>query len=292
MTRPVILQPPSTSPDPTMRFGWRDVRRRLPSIGAGAIAGALAGFLVLEFGLSTIFASLELQVAVLVSALAGALLGGFRQQRYMMWFDAVLGVLYLVIANTPLMYNVAGGWVRNDPMEPGVDAIIVLSARVNSDGFLSDQGVQRLLTGIELYQSGVAPRLFTTAVEATYGSVIRSSTGDQARLVQLGGARPAWASLTGVASTRDEAVQAASQLPTGAHSVAVVTTPMHTRRACATFEAVGFHVVCVASREQDYVAWHPQSARDRMESFRQYLYERLGMVKYRMKGWLPEESRG
>jgi uncharacterized SAM-binding protein YcdF (DUF218 family) len=288
MTRPVFLEPPPTSPEP--RFLWRDVRRRLPAMGSGLVAGALAGFFLHQLGVGEVLGDLSLQLLVLVPALLGAVLGGFRLQRAMLAFDVLLVVVFLIVADTPLMYGLATQWVRNDRPTGPLDAIVVLSASVNSDGALNVQGVQRLLTGLELYQAGVAPRLFTTAVEETYGSVVRSSTADQERLISLAGARPAWTSLTGVYSTRDEAMASASQLPAGAHAIAVVTSPMHTRRACATFEAVGFRVTCVASREHDFVAWHPLSPRDRLESFRQYFYERLGMVKYRAKGWIAKQD--
>ena len=163
----------------------------------------------------------------------------------------------------------------------------MLSARVNSDGMLNMPGVQRLLTGIELYQRGIAPRVFTTEVKTKYGDVIRSSVGDQRRLLQMGRAVSAWTSLTGTHNTHDEAMKSAEQLPGAGHRVIVVTSPMHTRRACATFEGVGFHVSCVPSREQEHVTWHPRTPKDRLAAFREYTYERLGMIKYRMKGWLP-----
>jgi uncharacterized SAM-binding protein YcdF (DUF218 family) len=250
------------------------------------VAGALAGFFLAQFGVGEVLGNQPLELVVGVPAVLGAVLGGFRLQRVMLALDVFLVVAFLIIADTPLMYGLAGAWVRSDRPAPPLDAIVVLSASVNSDGMLNDQGVQRLLTGLQLFQAGVAPRLFTTAVEESYGSVVRSSTADQERLITLAGARSAWTSLTGVYSTRDEAMAAASQLPSGAHAIAVVTAPMHTRRACATFEAVGFRVTCVPSREHDFVAWHPLSSKDRLESFRQYFYERLGMVKYRAKGWI------
>lgn len=288
MTGHVFLQPSQTSPDPLTRFGRRDLQRRLPGCAFGAVAGMTAGFLLVQLGVNEALGSVALQIFMFTGALVGTALGFFRLQWVIGAIDLLLIVLFLIIADTPLMYNVAHDWVREDKVDTPLDAIIVLSATVNSDGILSDQGVQRLLTGIQLFQSGVAPRIFTTAVEESYGSVLRSSTVDQERLITLGGAHAAWSSLTGVYTTRDEAMQAASQLPAGAHSVAVVTAPMHTRRACATFEAVGFRVICVPSREQEFVAWHPLDSRDRLEAFRQYFYERLGMVKYRAKGWLPK----
>lgn len=290
MTGHVFLEPPPTTPGTLPRYGWRDLRRRLPATGLGAALGALAGFFLVELGLVEMLGRIgSAQLVVAIGACIGALAGGLRQLRLVAAADALLAIAFLVVADTPVMEKIASGWVRSDPVTR-VDAIVVLSAGVNSAGMLNDQGVQRLLTGLQLYQDSVAPRLFTTAVEATFGSLLRSSTADQERLVTLGGARAAWTSLTGVYTTHDEALQAASQLPAGAHTVAVVTSPMHTRRACATFEGVGFHVVCVPSREDEHAAWHPINAPDRLASFGQYVYERLGMVKYRAKGWLPKST--
>lgn len=288
MNRHVFLEPPPTAPGPLPPFGRRDLWRRLPGCAFGAAAGMIAGFLLVELGVNEVIGNPGLQSFLFTGALLGGVLGLFRLQWIAGVLDVLLLVIFYVVADTPLMYKAAGAWVRQDKIEAPLDAIIVLSASVNSDGMLNDQGVQRLLTGIELFKAGTAPRLFTTAVEQTFGSVLRSSTADQERLITLGGARAAWTSLTGVYTTRDEAMAAASQLPAGANRVAVVTAPLHTRRACATFEAVGFQVTCVPSREQDFVAWHPLNTPDRLEAFRQYMYERLGMVKYRAKGWLPK----
>lgn len=283
-----FLQPPPSPPEPSPSWWSRpETRRRAYGLIVGGAAGGLFGFFLITFGLDDILGAVAEQVMLFTSMGAGAVLGAVGVSWIMLTLDALCILLYLFIADTPTMLGVAARWVRNDPLPASADAIVVLSATVNADGMLNDQGVARLLTGIELYQRGLAPRLFTTAVENTFGSLLRSSTGDQERLITLGGAREAWTSLTGVSNTRDEAIQAASQLPPGTREVIVVTAPMHTRRACATFEAVGFKVACVPSREHEYVAWHPLSSRDRMEAFRQYLYERLGMVKYRTKGWIP-----
>jgi hypothetical protein len=61
---------------------------------------------------------------------------------------------------------------------------------------------------------------------------------------------------------------------------------MHTRRACSTFERVGFQVTCRAARTHHRVTWHPKVARDRLEAFRDYVYELLGIAEYRARGWL------
>ena len=79
---------------------------------------------------------------------------------------------------------------------------------------------------------------------------------------------------------------AALLLPQGRRSVVVVTAPMHTRRACAVFEAVGFAVACHETLEHEHVTARPVTARDRLATFRDFFYEQLAMAKYRWMGWL------
>jgi uncharacterized SAM-binding protein YcdF (DUF218 family) len=106
-------------------------------------------------------------------------------------------------------------------------------------------------------------------------------------MVALSHVAAKWDVVDSVYSTRDEASRAAALLvPAGAKTIVVVTSPMHTRRACATFEGVGFKVYCQPAREHDHDTWHPAGPADRLAAFRSYLYERLGMVKYRVKGWV------
>lgn len=263
-------------------------RPRLRGATIGATAGALAGFLLIGLGVNEIVGYGSFEPFVVAGALAGAIVGALGFAQLVIAADGLMAVVMLVIMNTPVMGPVARRWVRMDSLPAKADAIVVLSARVNSDGYLSTQGVQRLLTGLAAYKTGVAKRLLTTAVEATFGTVIRTSVADQERLIDMVGAKDAWTSMSDVSSTRDEVMQTARHLPSDARTIIVVTSPMHTRRACAAFEGVGFRVTCVPSREHDFVAWHPRNSQDRLEAFRQYAYERLGMIEYRAKGWLPK----
>ncbi len=278
--RPTILLPPQPERQPGR------ISPRLRGTAIGAVAGALLGYFLIEFGLPDVLGGLQSQYLLFAGVFLGAALGAFELHWFVIGIDALMCLAYLVIGDTPIMPRLAAGWVRADSVPASADAIVVLSASVNSNEMLNSQGVQRLLSGLELYKRGVAPRLFTTTVEARYGQLVVSSTSDQRRLVELASATSGWTTLTGVMTTRDEAIQAAAKLPAGARTVIVVTTPMHTRRACATFETVGFRVVCVPSGEHEHVTWHPVHASDRLASFREYFYERLGMVKYRHKGWI------
>jgi uncharacterized SAM-binding protein YcdF (DUF218 family) len=251
----------------------------------GAAAGGLAGFFLDAFNANEI-SGLSASQIVLLGLLVGAGIGLFRGHWVLLALDALLAAIYLAVAYTPIMDRVAPRWVRADPVPASADAIVVLSAAVLSDTALNIDGTERLLSGLELFQRGVSPRIFTTQNEIAYPDGVQSTTEDQGRLIKLAGATAAWTVLQGTTTTRDEALQSAIKLPMGARSLVVVTSPMHTRRACATFEMVGFKVFCYPAHARQYATWHPITPRDRLAAFGDYLYERLGMIKYRWRHWI------
>jgi uncharacterized SAM-binding protein YcdF (DUF218 family) len=168
-----------------------------------------------------------------------------------------------------------------------LDAVIALSAGVKSDSALNAPAADRLISALELMRDGHGRRLVTTRQRDVKGVRVIDSDRDQRRLISLASLDGVWTVVDSVHTTRDEAVRtAALLLPTGARSIIVVTSPLHTRRACAVFEAVGFRVYCQAARERDFVTIHPTANRDRLAALRAYGYEVMGVLKYRMKGWL------
>jgi uncharacterized SAM-binding protein YcdF (DUF218 family) len=258
--------------------------QRIQSLLVGAVLGGLAAILLLVLGVQSVLRIPSLATLAL-GACVGTVLAAFRLERWLLAADIALVALYLVIFATPIINQQAGRWARSDAIPDGaLDAIVVLSSGVTSDTVLEAAGTSRLLTGLELYNRGLAARLVTTEVR-TRGL---SSITDQQRLVRLASAESAWVSLPLVGSTREEADRAADLLSERriGPRVAVVTSPMHTRRACALFERRGFAVVCVPARERDHDRWHPRTGADRVHAFRSYVHERLGWWYYRLKGWL------
>jgi len=69
-------------------------------------------------------------------------------------------------------------------------------------------------------------------------------------------------------------------------TLAVVTSPMHTRRACATFEAVGVEVVCVPAEVRGSGLYPDANAEDRLRAFRSLLYELFASSSYKSRGWI------
>lgn len=265
-----------------------------PKILAGSLAlGTLAALLLWQLGVRDALGPIGVPSFVAAGAAVGLVAGLAGAQAFLLWVDVALIAVYAAVAFTPIVSGPASRWVRRDvlPREP-VAAVVVLSGDVLADSAINAGALERLLTGVELVKRGLAPRLVTTRVIKRYGGNAVNSDAAQLRLIRLAGLEGAWTILDSVGNTRDEAVRTAVRLlPTGARRIAVVTSPMHTRRACGTFEKVGFQVACVPAAEIEFVTANAASSTDRLAAARDYLYERLGMVKYRYKGWLPDGSR-
>jgi uncharacterized SAM-binding protein YcdF (DUF218 family) len=221
--------------------------------------------------------------------LGGAALGALGMQR---WLIATLTAATLVAALvvfSPLSDTVAERWVRNDvPVPSRLDAIVVLSGGLEADTTISNEALDHLMMGIELARGRTIP-LVTTSTSERFPTGILSGQTDQARVVAMVGSGLEWLHADGGKTTRDEAVFAAGTLQRrGVRRIAVVTSPMHTRRACAVFERVGFVVTCVAARLRGPGAL-PLSSNpdDRFAVFGDWVYEMAAMTKYAALGWLP-----
>jgi uncharacterized SAM-binding protein YcdF (DUF218 family) len=256
----------------------------------GLVAGALFGMLLWELGVWSLNSENLAIPGVLVSALAGAVGSvSVRFTRYLLAIDIALLCAMWLLAFTPVMTSLSIHGIRADSLPAGgVDAVVVLAANVTTGKSLSDIGADRLLTGIELVRRGVAPRLLTTRVTFRRSGLAFTSDADQQRLVELAGVRDRWILVPDpVRNTHDEALAMDRRLrPLGARSIALVTSPWHTRRAGATFEHVGFRVFCVPALERGAQTNKPLIARDRLMSFRFYLYEQVGFLEYRRRGWV------
>jgi uncharacterized SAM-binding protein YcdF (DUF218 family) len=223
-----------------------------------------------------------------IVAAAGALLGGFR-------FESLLWILLggsaatlLIVAGTPLVDGPARAMVRSDPVpDRGVDAVVVLSADLTTDGRIGERGVSRLLTGVTTARAVGTQQLVLSRTRGVAAGDTVTSDADQRELAASLGAGAVVHQLGTVSNTHDEAVATASLAKgEGWRRVAVVTSPLHTRRACGTFEHAGLKVVCVASIERSYAVGRRMRAGDRIRAFRDWLYETVGTLVYRWRGWL------
>jgi len=268
--------------------GRPDSSGRWQSLATDALLGVLAVFFVAKL---TPVGGYELAgtvVALPIGAVGGALIGRLFRRRVMVAIDVVLMVTYIVVAGTPIVVPFTSRWIRADALPSDtVDAVVVLSASILSDSSLSATAADRLLSGLELMRAGRARRLITTRQVQRGDDGDFSSDADQQRLISLASVNDKWTVIPGARTTRDEALLTGRFLiPQGERRIIVVTSPLHTRRACAVFEAVGFSVVCRPARERTVVTNPPFGVHDRLGALRSYIYELAAFLKYRALGWL------
>ena len=224
----------------------------------------------------------------LPAALVGAVIGVTRL-RPLLWISAsVVALICVVVAYTPVVSNLARPLVRSDPVPNRVDAIAVLSGGLTPDGMMRSVTLDRLLTGLALTKRGVAANLVVSRESKSFGGKVVSDSADQHRILGLAQLSARVVFVDSVLTTRTEALRMkAVAQARGWSTVAVVTSPMHTRRACATFEAVGFKVVCVPADARDSGLPDGSAGADRLHAFQSWLYETFASSSYRRRGWIP-----
>jgi uncharacterized SAM-binding protein YcdF (DUF218 family) len=248
-----------------------------------ALLAALLVLLAAAFGVFEVlgFARFVWPTLAVASAVA-ALVAGRRTLRVLRLLALLGAMLIGVVAYTPLTRTLVRPLVRTDAIPPVAhDAIVVLAAWVDRDGHLNAAALDRLLTGATLHRRGVAARLILSRVSNDG----RSTDEDQRRVLALLGDSVAVTIIDSVFATRDEAVRAAALRPP-VRRIAVVTSPLHTRRACAAYEKVGFVVTCVPSESRDLPLRSLDRAEPRVRAFQQWLYETLATAWYRRNGWI------
>jgi uncharacterized SAM-binding protein YcdF (DUF218 family) len=268
------------------------VRSRIRGAGAG-IALTVGTWLVV--GILGVPALLGLGAVAELPwiALFGAALGAIRflgPVRLLLGF-AVTAIF--VVSFFPFLDNRIAGMVRSDGAGGSrVDAVIVLSASLTSGGELGRVAQERLVSGMLLRRELAAPNLVLTTV--LHSDRTRMAVAEQHQRLVVGRLDPD-AVLHLVGPTRDtheEAIAAeALARRSGWHQVAVVTSPLHTRRACATFEAQGLLVICRPSEQHrlgDSDRWAPG---DRLAAFQEWLYETVGIAAYRRRGWISRPAK-
>jgi uncharacterized SAM-binding protein YcdF (DUF218 family) len=224
-------------------------------------------------------------LAVPFAMLAGALLG-----RWLLRAMVATMLIAMTIAAigiwSPLVPALAKPFVRNDAVDLSqLDAVFVFSNSVNTHGLVSGEGIDRLLTGVALRAQRPELPLLVSTVRSTDRSRGISSVADQRAVIALAPAPGTTEWIDSVYSTRDEAVKLSRRAFLARWKrVAVVTSPMHTRRACATVEGLGLPVTCVAAPWRP-AGWPPRTARDRMVVMQRLTYETLAWLQYRLSGW-------
>jgi uncharacterized SAM-binding protein YcdF (DUF218 family) len=262
---------------------WREVARHAV---IGAIVGTLCAVAAYVLGVQQLLRRPEL-VLLIPAALVGAVLGNTRLRPLLLIVGGVLALFSIAVAYTPLVSAIARPLIRRDHIPARVDAIAVLSAGFTSDGMMRGETLQRLLSGLMLAKQGLAPVMLLSMERSSNGAPV-SDSADLARVISLAGEGTRTILVDSVTTTRTEALRMrAIARANGWQTLAVVTSPLHTRRACATFEAVGFKVVCVPATVRESGLIPGSIPEDRFRDFRSWLYETFATDSYRRRSWIP-----
>ncbi len=223
----------------------------------------------------------------LPAALFGAIVGPTRL-RPLVWVPATtIALLCVVVAYTPLVTVLARPFVRRDPLPAHVDAVAVLSRGLAPDGTMRSETLDRLLSGLSLVKERLAPVLMVSRERRNFDGMSVSDSADLRRVTDLVATQARIIFVDSVVTTRTEAIRMAAIARANRFTtIAVVTSPMHTRRACATFEAVGFRVICVPALLRESGLYPAGNSEDRLRAFRSWLYELFASSSYKSRGWI------
>ena len=212
------------------------------------------------------------------------MLGTTRLRPILLIAGGILALICIAVAYTPFVSAVARPLIRRDSIPARVDAIAVLSAGFTPDGMMRRETLERLLSGVTLARRGLAPVMLVSMERANRGS----DSADLQSVISLIGNGTRTILVDSVTTTRTEALRMKTiARANGWQTLAVVTSPLHTRRACATFEAVGFRVVCVPATVRGSGLIPGSITEDRLRDFRSWLYESFATDTYRRRGWIP-----
>lgn len=262
-----------------------ETARRVRNAAAGAAIGGLLAIALDALGVTGV---LKMTVNPAIAfVLAGAALA-LTRLRAVLWIASGATVFAaLVVMYTPIVSVLVRPMVRRDAMPAKLDAVVVLSGGLTSDGMMGQETLDRILSGAELAREGKTGALVLSREESFSHGRALSDSVDQANIIRLTGISVPVIFIDSATSTRDEALLTQKALAgKSLKKIGVVTSPMHTRRACATFERVGFDVTCIPSAYREAGLQHLDEAGDRVHAFGYWIYELAGTLKYRSEGWM------
>ena len=229
----------------------------------------------------------------LVALAGGAVLAPTAMGSWLWLTLGALTTLSAIVSFTPIVRPMAQTFVRDDrhaasrvPSDTALDAVIVLSGEVSDEGRVTGATMERLISGIQDARALNIPNIALSATAPAFGDYKATSEPDQRALVALMGPdiRPQF--VHDVFSTRDEAVAFAALAKTnGWRRVLLVTSAMHSRRACATFEKLNLAVECRPAVPRAHDPNRMESSESRRLVFQDVLYELTATLLYRARGW-------
>jgi uncharacterized SAM-binding protein YcdF (DUF218 family) len=257
--------------------------RLVPRLATGLAVGTVAGFVVVDLNLPSLASYWGDRTYLLLVCAAAASLAWLTPLRRLVAVGTVLlGLLWLVVAFTPLCAWMAEGLVRRDPVEDA-DAVFVFASRIQEDGDPTTDAMSRLLKGVQLVAEGRAPLLVVSEVPPPAGSYAPLARAWLATLARRGEVLQ----LGRITNTYDEArALARAGRERGIRRVLAVTSPTHTLRAAAALEKQGLVAIAVPAAETNFDLETLRLPGDKRRAFGPIAHERIGLVVYRRRGWI------
>lgn len=254
---------------------------------AGAVLGLAFVQLAAALGLwSTV--GVTITTARALCMLLGALLAAGQRGSWLWSANLALGALLLIVSYTPLVVPLVPSFVRRDAEgATPPDAVVVLSGAVTSDGRVMGPALERLLSGMAEARRRGIPELSLSVVADESDPTVAPSERDQRELALAFAPDLQLRFVRDVRSTRDEALAFAALARThGWQRVLLVTSPTHTRRACAAFEKAGLRVQCLPAVSRSYSLARLDRPEPRRLAFGEIAYETAAALLYRIRGWI------
>ncbi|HJR36543.1 MAG TPA: YdcF family protein [Gemmatimonadales bacterium] len=266
---------------------------RLLGAGAGLVLAAASWLVLGGLGVPEL-AGMQTVGDLPWIALVGSALGALGLAPLFGGLLAIGVVAVFLVSGFGLLDNRIRDTVRSDSLPGGsVDAVVILAGNLTREGRIGSEALGRLLAGVELRRRISKPHLVLTSIHRVQRGDTLSSERDQRALIARFDPEAVLHVVGPVRNTHDEAVAVTGLArQRGWRRLAVVTSPLHTRRACATFERQGLAIVCRASDSRDYSLNLRRAPADRLEAFRDWLYETVGTRVYRARGWLAAGAKG
>jgi uncharacterized SAM-binding protein YcdF (DUF218 family) len=269
----------TTSPTTAMTTAAK--RSRVASALQGLALGGLAGFIIRDLDLPALISFEHArEPLVLLVALLGGVLGLTRWRSWFAASVALLALLWVTVAFTPLSSWLAHGLARQELEEPA-DAVFVSFAGLPPGAQRMTEAHNRALHGAELLARGKVKTLVAAESPSLPSlNLLRDLVG---RL----GLETEPVSAGRADTTREEAVAVASLARRrGWKLLLVVSSPLHSRRICAALEKEGVTVVSTPSLENRFNIEELNTAADRLAAFGSVMHERLGFWVYARRGWV------
>jgi uncharacterized SAM-binding protein YcdF (DUF218 family) len=282
--------------DLLLRGRGADVGGRAPAWlirSAGAVLGLAITQIAAALGVWTAIGASPATVR-LALMLVGALLATSSRGSWLWLTSGVLGTVLMVVSYTPLVRPLTAPFVRRDAAmgvsaAAGVpDAVVILSGSVTSEGRITGAALERFISGVQQARRLGIPVLALSVVGDDADPSVESSERDQRELARLMAPDLALRFVTNVHSTRDEALAFAAMARTRRwRRVVLVTSPLHSRRACATVEHAGLPVLCAPAASREYALSRLDRPENRRLVFADVVYETAATLLYAVRGWTP-----